>query len=68
VSLLVPGGTLYLSWRVHEHDTRDSAGRLYLALDPATIVENLSPAVVVLDEQVTSASSAKIIHRIIARK
>ena len=68
VSLLVPGGTLYLSWRVHEHDTRDSARRLYLAIDPTTIIENLSPAVVVLDEQVTSASSGNILHRIIARK
>ena len=68
MSLLVPGGTLYLSWRVTERDTRDDAGRLYLAIEPETIIENLSPAIILLDEEVTSISSGKTIHHIIARK
>lgn len=64
-----PGGTLYLSWRVTEgHDQRDEHGRLYAAFNPSLVLDALSDAVVVADEQVMSASSGKTIYRLIARK
>jgi SAM-dependent methyltransferase len=64
-----PGGTLYLSWRVTEgNDRRDEHGRLYAAFDPQLVLHALSNAIVVLDEQVVSASSGKTIRRVIARK
>jgi SAM-dependent methyltransferase len=69
LDIIEPGGTLYLSWRVTEgEDRRDEHGRLYAAFDPSLVLRALSDAVVVLDEQVTSASSGKTIRRIIARK
>lgn len=68
-SLLKNGGTLYLSWRVtNGSDRRDEHGRLYSAFDPALIRDALSVMRIVLDEDVVSASSRKIVHRIVARK
>jgi SAM-dependent methyltransferase len=67
VSVLQPGGTLYLSWRVTEGaDRRDEFGRLYGAFDPALVLDALADADIVLDQQSVSASSAKIVRRIIA--
>ena len=64
-----PGGILYLSWRVTEGaDRRDEYGRLYAAFDPLLVLRALSSAVILLDEQVVSASSGKTIRRVIARK
>ena len=69
MALLETGGTLYLSWRVTEgSDRRDEHGRLYTAFDSSLVVEALSTASIVLDEQKVSASSGAIIHRIVARK
>ena len=68
IAILVPGGTLYLSWRVTEGaDRRDEHGRLYAAFDAAVITDALSTANILLDEETTSASSGKTVHRIIAR-
>jgi len=69
LSILQPGGTLYLSWRVTEgSDRRDDHGRLYAAFDPAVVLEALSGATFLLDEQLTSVSSGKEVRRIVARK
>lgn len=69
LDILEPGGNLYLSWRVTaQGDRRDEHGRLYAAFDPRLVLDALSNAIVVLDEQVVSASSSKTIRRIIARK
>lgn len=69
LDILEPEGNLYLSWRVTaQGDRRDEHGRLYAAFDPKLVLDALSNAIVVLDEQVVSASSSKTIRRIIARK
>jgi SAM-dependent methyltransferase len=69
VSIVEPGGTLYLSWRVTEgDDRRDDHGRLYAAFDPALVLQGLGSANVLLDEQLDSRSSGKLIRRIVARK
>ena len=69
VSILKPGGTLYLSWRVTEGaDLRDAHGRLYAAFDARLVRDELTRAKLLLDEDVVSASSSKKIHRLIARK
>jgi SAM-dependent methyltransferase len=68
VDILKPGGVLYLSWRVTPAaDQRDAQGRLYAAFD-VDIVRRELPSPLLLDEEVTSASSGKTIHRIVARK
>ncbi|TWB20899.1 methyltransferase family protein [Nitrospirillum amazonense] len=72
-SLVRPGGTLYLSWRVTRGaDARDGAGRLYAAFDSrlvreALAIDALAGAALLLDEEATSASSGKTIHRLVAR-
>jgi SAM-dependent methyltransferase len=69
VSILKPGGTLYLSWRVTEGvDQRDSQGRLYAAFEPDLVRRALTNTIILLDEACVSASSGKKIHRIVARK
>jgi SAM-dependent methyltransferase len=69
MAILRPGGTLYLSWRVTEAaDRRDEFGRLYAAFDPALVLRPLASAEILLDEQVDSVSSGKVIRRIVARK
>jgi SAM-dependent methyltransferase len=68
MSLLRPGGILYLSWRTTEgDDVRDGQGRLYSAFDRKLVLDELAAATVLLDEQVVSASSGRAIHRIVAR-
>ena len=69
VDILTPGGTLYLSWRVTEGaDRRDDAGRLYGAFDPAVVLDAMTGADILLDEQRVSASSAKVVRRLVARR
>lgn len=69
ISILKPGGTLYLTWRVTEGaDLRDNHGRLYTAFDASLVRDALASEEILLDEQVTSASSGKVIHRIVVRK
>jgi len=69
LSILVPGGILYLSWRVTEGaDRRDEHGRLYAAFDPDRVLRALAATELLLDEQVGSLSSGKLIRRIVARK
>jgi len=68
IDIVRPGGTLYLTWRVTKgDDQRDDSGRLYAALDADAIKQALK-AELLLDEEVTSSSSGKTIHRLIARK
>jgi hypothetical protein len=58
-----------LSWRVTEGaDRRDDHGRLYAAFDPALVLRALIGGDVLLNEQVGSVSSGKVIRRIVARK
>jgi 2-polyprenyl-3-methyl-5-hydroxy-6-metoxy-1,4-benzoquinol methylase len=62
-------GVLYLSWRVTEgSDLRDAHGRLYAAFDANLVRAELKGATLLLDEEVVSASSAKKIHRLVAKK
>jgi SAM-dependent methyltransferase len=69
VAILKSGGVLYLTWRVTaQHSNRDKHGRLYAAFDPAAVLNELKPAQVLLDEQSDSASSGKLVRRIVARK
>ncbi len=69
LSIVAPGGVLYLSWRVtRDADLRDPQGRLYSAFDAALVREVLSGATLLLDEEVVSVSSGKVIHRIVARR
>lgn len=69
VAILRPGGTLYLSWRVTPGaDKRDGNGRLYSAFGPDIVLRALGSAEVLFDEEVTSKSSGKTVHRIVARK
>jgi SAM-dependent methyltransferase len=69
LAILLPGGILYLSWRVTEGaDRRDEQGRLYAAFDPERVLRALKATQILLDEQVGSLSSGKLIRRIVARK
>jgi SAM-dependent methyltransferase len=69
LEILALAGTLYLSWRVTEGaDRRDEHGRLYAAFDPAIVMRTLAPAQILLDEQLGSLSSGKLIRRVVARK
>ena len=67
--LVEPGGVLYLSWRVTTGaDVRDDAGRLYTAFPAGLVREALNGAVVLHDAEQRSASSGKVIHRVIVRR
>ena len=69
VAILKSGGSLYLTWRVtRDADQRSPDGRLYAAFDASAIRAVLTGADILLDEEVTSASSGKTIHRLVARK
>lgn len=69
LAILRPLGTMYLTWRVTTGaDRRDDNGRLYTAFDVNAVRTALKRANILLDEERVSASSAKIIHRIVARK
>ncbi|MCU1526685.1 MAG: Methyltransferase type 11 [Frondihabitans sp.] len=68
-ALLKPGGTLYLTWRVTEGDsTRDDRGRLYSHFEPSLVLDSLTGAQIPLDTEGASASSGKVIHRLVARR
>ena len=70
LDILVPGGVLYLSWRVTEGASqRDKAGRLYAAFRKEAVLEGLSTTDVVLyNREEISESSGKKIHRLIVKK
>ena len=70
IAILKPGGTLYLSWRVTKGaDQRDRLGRLYSVFESSLVREALDGiAVILLDDEPVSASSGKLIHRIVARR
>jgi SAM-dependent methyltransferase len=68
ITILKPGGTLYLSWRVSPSDQRDQHGRLYAAFDKVLVTGALTACPILLDEEVVSASSGKTIQRLVARK
>jgi SAM-dependent methyltransferase len=69
MSLLRPGGTLYLSWRVTEgDDQRLDDGRLYTSFPPSLVLDATGSAVVVHDSESTSASSGRTVHRLVVRK
>ena len=68
ITILKPGGVLYVSWRVSAADQRDRHGRLYAAFDKGLVAQALASETILLDEEVVSASSGKAIHRIVARK
>lgn len=68
-SLLRPCGTLWLSWRVTPGESRrDDGGRLYAAFDAGLVMEALGADVgILLDRQESSASSGKVVRRLIVR-
>jgi hypothetical protein len=69
LAILRPSGILYLSWRVTDDaDRRDNHGRLYSAFDPGLVLRALGESDILLDEQVGSVSSGKLIRRVVARK
>jgi SAM-dependent methyltransferase len=70
IALLVPGGTLYLSWRVTEQASqRDKSGRLYSSFDRQLVTVAASGLCdVIFEEDVISASSGKRTQRLIFRK
>ena len=68
-TLVRPGGVLYVSWRVTEGaDVRHEDGRLYSAFAPDVVRAALHEAVVLHEEDVTSASSGRRVCRLIGRR
>ncbi len=64
-----PGGIFYLSWRVTAGvDLRDGHGRLYAGFEASLVRAELATTTLLLDEEATSASSGKTIHRLVAQK
>ena len=68
LAILKPDGILALSWRVEQADRRDERGRLYSAFDRSLVLEVLTDATVLLDEEIISPSSGRKIHRLVARR
>jgi SAM-dependent methyltransferase len=68
LALLGAGGTLYVSWRVVAADLRDANGRLYTGIDADLVRQALAGTTVLFDESVVSASSGRIVHRMVARR
>jgi SAM-dependent methyltransferase len=69
LDIVKPGGILYLSWRVTSgSDQRDKHERLYAAFEAPLVLAEFAAATMLLDEEVVSASSGKMIHRLVARK
>ena len=69
LGIVKPSGILYLSWRITDDaDLRDSHGRFYAAFDSALVLAELKTTVLLLDEEVVSASSGKKIHRLVVKK
>ena len=69
LSLLVPSGTLFISWRVTETDSmRDKNGRLYAAFDKRLVIDELKAETILLDHEDVNLSSGKKVHRVMVRK
>lgn len=70
LALLRPTGTLVLTWRVTAGASlRDPAGRLYAAFDESAVTDALTDADQVLfDRQDVSASSGKLVRRMVVRR
>jgi SAM-dependent methyltransferase len=69
LDIVAPHGILILSWRVTEKaDLRDEHGRLYSAFDASMVLTSLRSTQVLSDRQLHSASSGKIVRRVIAQK
>ena len=69
LTLLAPGGTLWLSWRTTAgSDRRDEADRLYTAFDAALVHDALGGAAILYENIGDSASSGKPVHRLILRR
>jgi 2-polyprenyl-3-methyl-5-hydroxy-6-metoxy-1,4-benzoquinol methylase len=69
LSLLLPSGTLFISWRVTESDSmRDKNGRLYAAFDKRLVIDELKAETILLDKEDVNLSSGKKVHRVIVRK
>jgi SAM-dependent methyltransferase len=69
LDILKPGGTLYLSWRVTEGESeRDKRGRLYSAFDKRLVMREIGVGdAVLLDREDVSASSGKVVHRLVVK-
>jgi SAM-dependent methyltransferase len=68
VSLLEPGGTMWLSWRVtHDANRRDDAGRLYASFGDRVVLDELVAITILLDREEGSGSSGKTVRRLIVR-
>jgi len=68
-SLLPRAGTLYLSWRTTSgDDLRDPKGRLYAAFPDTLVLDELTDVHVLLDEEQRSASSGKVVRRLVIRR
>jgi SAM-dependent methyltransferase len=69
LDLLVPGGVLYISWRVMKGTAkRDQHRRLYSAFDKSLILQECLGHRVLLDREDLSEASGKRIQRMIIRK
>jgi len=69
LDLLLPGGVLYLSWRVMDGSAkRDQHRRLYSVFDKSLILQECLGHRVLVDREDVSASSGKRIQRMIIRK
>lgn len=70
LKLLSPGGILYLSWRVTPGASiRDKKERLYSSFDSGEVLKVVEPrAKVLFDREDASASSGKVIHRLIVQR
>ena len=69
LGIVKPSGILYLSWRITDNaDLRDAQGRLYCRVRHRAGAGGIENDVLLLDEEVVSASSGKKIHRLVAKK
>jgi hypothetical protein len=69
IAILAAGGTLYLSWRLSSGTgSRDKHGRLYAGFDATLVLDQLTQAEILLNEEVLSTSSGKLVRRVVARK
>lgn len=68
-AILKPGGILYLSWRAtSERDQRDEHGRLYTMFAPELVRREFANHEILLEDEMASTSSGKLIHRVVVRK
>ena len=69
VDILRRGGILYLTWRIAGGSgQRDERGRLYAAVGRELVLPSLAGTDLFLDEETTSESSGRRIHRLVARR